>query len=252
MEYRDIAFNRRSIRGYSDELVPKELIDEVIDVARQAPSSMNTQPWHFHVVTGEPLERIREGNTERMMSGAKPDREISGHGAYEGEHRERQKVVAGQLFESMGIDWGDKQRRNDWAMRGFRQFDAPVSIVGTIDRDLGESTVAYFDLGQIVYGMVLAAWDRGLGTVINGQGISQSSVVREHSNIPEDQIIVITVALGWPADNFPANDVQSQRREIHEIVSYVGFDERSPGLRVTGLQNGTRVEGPENMSVGES
>ena len=225
MEYRDIAFDRRSIRGYRPERVPKELLDEIIDVARQAPSSMNTQPWHVHVVAGDPLERIREGNTERMMSGAKPDREIRTHGGYEGDHRDRQKVVAGQLFEAMGIDWGDKERRTDWAMRGFRQFDAPVSVVGTIDRKLEHSTVAYFDLGQFVYGMVLAAWERGVGSVINGQGISQSSVVRAHANIPEDELIVITVAMGFPADDFPANDVQSQRRPVEDIVTYVGYDE---------------------------
>ena len=110
-------------------------------------------------------------------------------------------------------------------MRGFRQFDAPVSIVGTIDRSLLDSTVAYFDLGQAVYGMVFAAWERGLGTVINGQGISQSSVVREHARIPDDQIIVITVAMGFPADNFPANDVRSVRRPTDDIVTYVGFDD---------------------------
>ena len=224
MNYEQTARDRRSIRGYKPDPVPKEIIDEIIDVARYAPSSMNTQPWHFHVVAGEPLERIREGNTEKMMAGAAPDREIPMHGGYQGVHRDRQKTVAAQLFESMGIDWGDKDRRRDWAMRGFRQFDAPVSIVGTIDRALLNSTVAYFDLGQVVYGMVLAAWERGLGTVINGQGISQSSVVREHANIPEDEIIVITVAMGYPADDFAANDVRSQRQPTDNIVTYVGFD----------------------------
>ena len=67
---------RRSIRGYQDKPVSKELIAEIIGVAKGAPSSMNTQPWFFHVVTGEPLERIREGNTAKMMSGANVDREI--------------------------------------------------------------------------------------------------------------------------------------------------------------------------------
>ena len=225
MEYRDIAFGRRSIRGYKPDPVPKELIDEIVTVAKQSPSSMNSQPWYLHVVTGDPLDRIRHGNMERMMSGAKPDREIQSHGGYLGEHRERQKRVAAQLFEAMGIDWDDRERRQDWAMRGFRQFEAPVSVIGCIDRDLAHSHVAYFDLGQMVYGMVLAAWERGLGCVINGQGISQSSVVREFANIPEDQIIVITVAMGWPADDFPANDVQSERRPTEAIVSYVGFDD---------------------------
>lgn len=225
MDYEKIAYERRSTRGYRPDLVPKDVMDEIISVAKQAPSSMNTQPWHVHVIAGDPLERIRDGNTERMMSGAAPDREIQSHGGYAGVHRDRQKEVAAQLFESMGIDWGDKERRTDWAMRGFRQFEAPVSVVGTIDRDLEHSTVAYFDLGQFVYGMVLAAWDRGIGSVINGQGISQSSVVREHANIPEDEIIVITVAMGYPADDFPANDVESLRRPTSEIVTYVGYDD---------------------------
>ncbi|MCP3938752.1 MAG: nitroreductase [Actinomycetia bacterium] len=226
MEYRDIAIGRRSIRGYKGDPVPREVIDEIVSVAKQAPSSMNTQPWHLHVVSGDPLEHIREENTERMMSGAKMDREIRMHGRYDGDHRDRQKAVAGQLFEAMGIDWGDKERRIDWAMRGFRQFDAPVSMIGTIDRELIEDSCAYLDLGQFIYGLVLAAWDNGLGTVVNGQGISQSSVVREHANIPDDEVIVITVAIGYPAEGFPANDVVSERRATEDIVTYVGFDDR--------------------------
>ncbi len=220
MDYEQLARDRRSVRGFRPDPVPRDVMREIADVATQTPSSMNSQPWHFHVISGEALERIRDGNTERMMAGAAPDREIQSHGGYTGVHRERQKEVALQLFESMGIEWGDKDRRADWAMRGFRQFDAPVSVVGTIDRDLAHSTVAYFDLGAAVYGMVLAAWDRGVGAVINGQGISQSSVVRAHGNIPEDEIIVITVAMGYPADEFPANDVRSRRRPVDDVVTF--------------------------------
>lgn len=222
--YEALAASRRSIRGYKPDPVPKHLIDEIVTIASRSPSSMNSQPWHLHVVTGQPLERIRDGNIEKMMAGAAPDREIVSHGGYRGKHRERQKRVASQLFEATGIRWDDDEMRRDWVMRGFRQFDAPVSIIGCIDRNLSHSAVAYLDLGQLVYGMVLAAWDRNLGTVINGQGISQSGVVREHAKIPDDQIIVITVAMGFPADDFPANRVVSERRPVHDIVTYVGIE----------------------------
>jgi len=40
-----LVAQRRSIRGYKDKPVSKELIDEIISVAKGAPSSMNTQPW---------------------------------------------------------------------------------------------------------------------------------------------------------------------------------------------------------------
>lgn len=225
MDYETLVHERRSIRGYKPDAVPKELINEIIDIAKRAPSSMNTQPWHFHAITGEPLERIREGNTERMMAGARVDREIkmADHG-YQGVHRDRQVEIAVQLFEAMGIERNDKERRQDWVMRGFRQFDAPVSIVVTLDRALEHDTVAHFDLGAATYGLVLAAWSKGLGSVINGQGIMQSSVVREHANIPEDEVIMTCVAMGFPNQEFVANDVKSRRVPNEKVVSFVGFD----------------------------
>lgn len=224
MEFQQLAFERRSIRGYKTDPVPRELLDEIIEVAAQSPSSMNTQPWYVHVVTGEVLDRIRTGNTDQMLATGKPDREIRSHGRYEGSHRDRQKRVAAQLFEAAGIGWENKEQRQDWTMRGFRQFDAPVSVIGCIDRDLIDSTEAYFDLGQFVHAMVLAAWDRGVGAVINGQGIMQSTVVRTEAQIPDDQLIVITVAMGFPLDDFAANDVVSERRSVAEIATYRGFD----------------------------
>jgi nitroreductase len=185
---------------------------------------MNTQPWHFHVITGEPLERIRKGNTEKMMSGSAVDREIKMNHGYEGPHRERQIEIAVQLFEAMGIARDDKPKRLDWVMRGFRQFDAPVSIVITVDKALADDTIAHFDCGAATYGLVLAAWSKGLGSVINGQGIMQSSVVRENANIPEDEVIMTCVAMGYPSDEFVANDVKSRRVANEQVASFVGFD----------------------------
>ena len=52
-------------------------------------------------------------------------REFRTHGNYEGVHRQRQIEVAVQLFEAMDIERNDKEKRHDWVMRGFRQFDAP-------------------------------------------------------------------------------------------------------------------------------
>ncbi len=224
MNYNDIVHERRSIRGYQQKPVPRELIEEIIDLAKRAPSSMNTQPWHFHVITGEPLERIRKGNTEKMMSGSAVDREIKMNHGYEGPHRERQIEIAVQLFEAMGIARDDKPKRLDWVMRGFRQFDAPVSIVITVDKALADDTIAHFDCGAATYGLVLAAWSKGLGSVINGQGIMQSSVVRENANIPEDEVIMTCVAMGYPSDEFVANDVKSRRVANEQVASFVGFD----------------------------
>src|SRR5438046_10737194 len=124
-----------------------------------------------------------------MQRAAQRKRDRVSHGEYPGVHRQGQFAIAKQLFAVMGIACDDKAMRQYWVLRGFRQFDAPVSLVLTYDKILDPGAVCHFDLGALCYGIVLAAWDRGLGSVINGQGIMRSDIVREVANIPEDEVI---------------------------------------------------------------
>lgn len=178
MTYDEVVLGRRSIRGYKPDPVPRALIEEIITMTVRAPSSMNTQPWNFYIVTGELLDRIRAGNTER---------------------------------------------RQDWVLRGFRQFDAPVCVIVTYDRVLDGGDDTPFDYSAVATALVNAAWSRGLSAVINSQGIMQSPVVREHAGIADDQVIMKSIALGWPDDDFPANSVVSTRKTVEEAAVFVGF-----------------------------
>ena len=225
MEFDEVVLGRRSIRGYKPDPVPKELIEEILSLAMRSPSSMNTQPWNFTIVSGEPLDRIRAGNTERNLAGVPHSREFRIGKAFEGKHRERQVGVAKQLFGAMGIAREDKEGRQDWVLRGFRQFDAPVSVIITFDKDVEGNDITPFDCGAVMNGLVNAAWSRGLGCVINSQGIMQSPVVREHAGIPDDQVIMMAMAMGWPDDSFPANAVVSRRKPVEEAAVFVGFED---------------------------
>jgi nitroreductase len=225
VQYDDVVLGRRSIRGFLQKPVPKALIREVLAMAMRAPSSMNTQPWNFYVVTGAPLDRIRAGNTERNLAGVPHSREFRIGQPFAGKHRERQIGVAKQLFAAMGIAREDKDGRQDWVLRGFRQFDAPVCVIVTYDKDLHGSDDTPFDCGAVATALVNAAWSRGLGAVINSQGIMQSPVVREHAGIAEDQVIMKAIALGWPDESFPANAVVSERKSVDEAAVFVGFDD---------------------------
>jgi nitroreductase len=223
MTYDEVVLGRRSARGFLDKPVPRALIEEILALAMRSPSSMNTQPWNFTVVTGEPLDRIRAGNTERNIAGVPHSREFRTGTAFEGVHRERQIGVAKQLFSAMGIARDDAPARMDWVLRGFRQFDAPVCVIITYDRVLSGSDDTPFDCGAVSTALVNAAWSRGLGAVINSQGIMQSPVVREHAGIADDQVIMKAIAIGWPDDSFPANAVVSERKSVDEAARFVGF-----------------------------
>lgn len=224
MGFDEVVLGRRSIRGYTSDPVPRELLEEIIAVASRAPSSYNSQAWNLYVLTGDTLDRIREGNAERTLAGVPDSREFRAEKPYAGIHRARQIGIAKQLFAAMGIAREDTDARQDWVLRGFRQFDAPVCIIVTFDRDMDGNDDATFDCGGITTMLVHAAWSRGLGTVINSQGIMQSPVVREYAKIPEDQVIMKAIALGWPDESFPANDVISERRAVHESTTFIGFD----------------------------
>jgi nitroreductase len=224
MDYKDVVMGRRSIRGYKPDPVPKAVITDVLEMAMRAPSSLNTQPWNFYVVTGDVLDKIRAGNVERTLAGVADSREFRGGPGYQGVHRERQIEIAIQLFSAMGIERDNKEKRQDWVLRGFRQFDAPVSIVVTYDRSIHGSDIGPFDCGAVTNALVNAAWSKGLGCVINSQGIMQSPVVREHAHIPDDQVIMICVAMGYPEDSFPANGVVSRRKSVEDGATFVGFD----------------------------
>tara|TARA_Y100001936_G_scaffold198111_1_gene199135 strand:- start:1334 stop:2017 length:684 start_codon:yes stop_codon:yes gene_type:complete len=223
MDFDEVIMGRRSIRGFKPKAVSQDILKEVFELALRSPSSMNTQPWHFHVVTGNVLDNIRRENTEKNVAGVPPSREIKSPLGYEGLHRERQIEIAIQLFKEMGIERDDKKARNDWVLRGFRQFDAPVAVIVTFDSSLKDDDISKFDCGAVVNGLVNAGWSRGLGAVINSQGIMQSPVVRKYAKIPEDEIIMICVAMGYPDFSFPANRVISKRRAVSEVVNFKGF-----------------------------
>jgi nitroreductase len=148
MNFAEFAASRKSVRGFKNKSVSKELVDAVINGAKWAPSSYNTQTWRIHAVTGSVLDNIREDNTKNTLAGKPHVRDFPYKEDYVGIHRQRQIDVAIQLFEVMGITREDKEKRMEWMMRGFRQFDAPVSLVLTYDKSLEPAGITQFGLGS--------------------------------------------------------------------------------------------------------
>src|SRR5256885_12030936 len=69
VETRDAVLRRRSVRAVLDRPVDRGLLAEVLETAPGAPSGGNLQPWHVHVLTGDPLEDLKKRVTEQMSSG---------------------------------------------------------------------------------------------------------------------------------------------------------------------------------------
>src|SRR6185437_6207572 len=102
MDFEELVQTRRSVRGFKNEPVARTLIEEILEVAKRAPSSMNTQPWHVHVLSGKPLEHERRRQPQAR-------------------HR-RPWRVSGRASASSGRDRQEAVRRDGNSAR--RQADA--------------------------------------------------------------------------------------------------------------------------------
>ncbi len=215
--------NRKSIRKFKTDPVPKEVIKDILEIAGRAPSALNTQPWEFIVLAGKVLENIKKGNLEMLNSGVSPNPEFSFIAwPHEGVYKERQVGLAMQLFELMGIDRKDKEQRNQWSQRGFRFFDAPAVIVISSDRLLAEAPQA-LDIGAVMQNICLAAINFNLGTCIENQGIMYPQILRKFADIPEERRLITSIAIGYPDTDFPANQIVTKRAPVDSITTWCGI-----------------------------
>ncbi len=224
MDVIEAVKKRKSIRGYKPDPVPKEILEEILELASRAPSAMNTQPWEFTVLTGDALKNVRRSNIALLNSGAPSNTEhIVVSWPVESIYRQRQINLAKQLFRLMDIPREDKEKRAKWMERGFRYFDAPAAIIVSTDRCLSESG-PLLDIGAVIQTICLSALYSGLGTCIEDQGTMYPEVLRKYAHIPESKRIIAAIAIGYPDWDFPANKVETEREPIRNITTWLGFD----------------------------
>lgn len=57
MEFMDVVLSRQSVRNFVTEPVSTEIMDQILEAGRWAPSTQNRQPWRFLVITDREIIR---------------------------------------------------------------------------------------------------------------------------------------------------------------------------------------------------
>jgi nitroreductase len=214
---------RKSIRGFKPDPVPKNILIKIMESACRAPSGVNTQPWEFVIITGDVFNRAKIAILDKLRKKEPiqpdihfirpPDDSIC---------RNRQIELAKGLFKIMDIPREDEKKRAAWLERGFRFFDAPVGILILTDKTL--STIGpLLDIGAAMQNICLAALNFDLGTCIEDQGVQYPDVLRDIMNIPDSKRFIIAIAIGYPDWNFPANAFSSSRESLDNNTRWLGF-----------------------------
>ncbi len=219
MEFEDVIRGRRSIRAYSAAEVPPDLLQEILDDARWAPSWRNTQAWSVWVLTGGALERFKEDYKTAAAADepAAPDLGVT---------TEWPAACSARTADLMrertaALDAAGEPSDPDASLARMADlFDAPCLLVFGFDDCLSEG-YASFDTGALVQSVCLAAYDRGLGTCVVATVVRYPDLLRRTLPDAADTRFVVAVTLGYPAAGATINSFERSRAPLEEIVCWV-------------------------------
>lgn len=211
---------RRSVRGFLDRPVPQEILQRVFELAQQAPSNCNIQPWHAFVASGAARDRIRAALLERVTKGVPPNADFDYPGKFEGVYRRRQVECAAEMYGKMGIAREDSAGRLRAGLRNFELFDAPhIAFLG-MPRTFG--TAVALDVGAYMQTLMLAMTAHGIASCPQGSMRNYPDVVRAEFGIPEDIGILVGISFGYEDASVPANQTRTTRAALGENVIFKG------------------------------
>ena len=203
----DLIENRKTIRRYLDKNIPNEVLKQVLEAGRLAPSWVNVQPWHFIVVRKNKEVLCELSNNQPQVKNAD---------------------VVVVCVADVGA-W-DKERFSEvLKQKGMNDagIDSLIQLPVLYPPLLGEQTTLLRTVEQVTYAiayMTLEAEKQGLGACVvgaMGNELTQilpelSEKVKRELNLNDRQVILAMLTLGYPDDN---RGTVKLRKDFDEVVS---------------------------------
>ena len=189
MDCKEVIYGRRSIRNYEQKPVPTPLVQEILEAAVMAPSGTNQQPWYFCAITSpekhqaylELMKEVSEIFLPKLEQVFKNPKAVE---------------TAGNFINTLG--------------------NAPVVVLAFLQNptDDGDLT-SIISASAAVENLVLAAYDKGLGTCImtSPYEAGLGDKIRD-TFAPGKGQFLCAVTLGYPAQEAKANRRKDGRFDI--------------------------------------
>jgi len=207
---------RRSIRMFlPDKPVPRELVDQALELAIRAPSNSNVQPWHLRLVSGAARESLVAALLDEASSKPPVVPELPELFAH------LRRELGAKVYGSMGITRDDSEGRRIAVLRNWEFFRAPLAGIVCMHRDL--HYVDSLGVGMFLQTFLLALTAHGLGTCVQVSIAGYPEIVREQLSISDEYAILCGLAIGYPDPTFPANNLRTARNPIEHNVVFHDF-----------------------------
>ncbi|MEU7428766.1 nitroreductase [Streptomyces sp. NPDC040750] len=220
MDVYEAVDSRRAVRAFSDEPVPKEVLERVLTAATRAPSSGNLQPWHMYVVSGEPLAELKRRATARAQAGDPGDERE--YPMYPDEltspYLDRFSAAAAQRYEALGIERDDPDRPQKIATLNSGAFGAPVVLFCYLDRTMGPGQ--WGDAGMYLQTVMLLLRAEELHSCPQVMWTMYRKTVSRTVGADDELVLYCGISVGFEKEGVPR--LRTGRVDMTETVSFIG------------------------------
>ena len=218
--------SRMSMRAFSDQAVPRDTIEAILQVASRAPSGTNTQPWKVYVLQGASRDNlVHQVCATHDEWREHPEKAAQYPEAYDyypekwvSPYIERRRENGWGLYGLLGIVKGEKDKMHAQSQRNFCFFDAPVGLMFTIDKVMGRGSL--LDYGMFLQNIMVAARGRGLHTCPQAAWNNFAHIILPHIGAPDSEMLVCGMSLGWIQANEPVNTFFTPREDVANFTHW--------------------------------
>ena len=219
MEVTDAIRNRKSTRAFLDKPVSEELISDILECARWAPSGVNSQPWHVAIVTGETKLKVGKALTKLRTDGVKARHDYEYYPTQiEEPYIARKRACGHALYNALGIKHNDIEKRKAQWIKNYHGFGSPGALLFFIDSTLEKGS--WVDTGMFIQNVMLAARGFGLETCPQAALAEYPDAIRKILNIPDSKKLICGMALGYADYDDPSYQYRTEREPVEKFTQW--------------------------------
>jgi nitroreductase len=219
--------SRMSARAFTQQAVPRELLEQILEVSSRAPSGTNTQPWKVYVLQGTSRDSLVEkACAAHDAIRANPELAANFKESYDyypekwvSPFIDRRRENGWSLYGLLDIGKGDKDKMHAQHQRNFRFFDAPVGLMFTINRVMGRGSLV--DAGMLLQNIMVSARGHGLHTCPQAAWNGFANIIMPHIGAGEDELLVCGMALGYADESDKVNSFHTPRVPVSEFATWL-------------------------------
>ena len=212
MELRDGIRTTGAVRGFTDQVVDDQVVHDILDDARFAPSGGNRQPWRV-VVVKDPKLRLQLGDSMKPVWDEYVAISATGKTPF--------TVVDASAYQLASVTPGNVPNDlldNIGKIPVVLAVAADLGSIAMMDKDLDRATITGgASIYPFCWSVVLAARSRGLGGVITTFASRVEPTTGPLLGLPQNWALAATIFLGYPIK-------QATKLKRHAVEKFTTID----------------------------